>query len=217
MPTEAFNQHLNTLRSGFEKSLERCVAQTQWPPSLEEAVRYSLLAGGKRLRPILVLLSCELFGGDSEQAIPAACAIEMVHTYSLIHDDLPAMDDDNYRRGRLTSHRIFGEAMAILAGDLPADRGLSDHRKQQSFRRTADRMVRILASASGGTGMVGGRFWTLRASEDHCEDRIFQNGQDLLRKRVVERQKMRFSLRSWPPEPEFLRKGSQLFREESRR
>ena len=87
------------------------------PQRLREAMSYSLLAGGKRLRPVLVLMACEACGGESEAALPAACAVEMIHTYSLIHDDLPAMDDDDYRRGRLTNHKVFGEAIAILAGD----------------------------------------------------------------------------------------------------
>ncbi|MDR1816184.1 MAG: polyprenyl synthetase family protein [Clostridiales Family XIII bacterium] len=85
--------------------------------TLEEAMRYSLLAPGKRLRPVLLLLACECCGGETEEALPYACAVEMIHCYSLIHDDLPAMDDDDLRRGRPTSHRVFGEATAILAGD----------------------------------------------------------------------------------------------------
>ncbi|MCA9071253.1 MAG: polyprenyl synthetase family protein, partial [Planctomycetaceae bacterium] len=86
------------------------------PPQLREAMAYSLLAGGKRLRPVLVLMACEACGGDVKAALPAACALEMVHTYSLIHDDLPAMDDDDLRRGKPTNHKQFGEALAILAG-----------------------------------------------------------------------------------------------------
>src|ERR1700693_2952453 len=87
------------------------------PERLREAMAYSLLAGGKRLRPLLTLLASEAVGGTADAALPAACAVEMVHTYSLIHDDLPAMDDDALRRGRPTCHIQFGEAMAILAGD----------------------------------------------------------------------------------------------------
>ena len=87
------------------------------PASLAEAMRYSLLAPGKRLRPLLVLMACEAAGGGDAQALPAACAVEMVHTYSLVHDDLPAMDDDDLRRGLPTCHKKFGEALAILAGD----------------------------------------------------------------------------------------------------
>ena len=84
---------------------------------LQESMKYSLLAGGKRIRPILTLETCRLCGGDPEAALPFACAVEMVHTYSLIHDDLPAMDDDNLRRGRPTNHIVYGESTAILAGD----------------------------------------------------------------------------------------------------
>lgn len=128
------------------------------PDKLEEAMRYSLDAGGKRMRPILTLTAAEAFGGDSELALPLACAVELVHTYSLIHDDLPAMDNDDLRRGKPTNHRVFGEAMAILAGDgllthafhliaasggLPADRALA--------------VVRELAEHAGPRGMVGGQ------------------------------------------------------------
>src|SRR5512147_1264762 len=87
------------------------------PVSLHKAMRYSVFAGGKRVRPILLLAACEAVGGDMERAMPAACAMEMIHTYSLIHDDLPAMDDDDFRRGNPTNHKVFGEAIAILAGD----------------------------------------------------------------------------------------------------
>ena len=89
----------------------------QAPEKIYEAMRYSLMAGGKRLRPILCLASCELAGGSIDMAMPTACALEMVHTMSLIHDDLPAMDNDDYRRGKLTNHKVYGEDIAILAGD----------------------------------------------------------------------------------------------------
>ena len=87
------------------------------PTTLHEAMRYSTMAGGKRLRPALVIAAAEAVGGSREDATPAACAVEMIHTYSLIHDDLPAMDDDDLRRGRPTCHKVYGDAMAILAGD----------------------------------------------------------------------------------------------------
>ena len=117
-PTESLQASWNAMRLQIEAALERAVQLSgECPPRLREAMAYSLLAGGKRLRPVLVLMACEACGGDIEAAIPAACAIEMIHTYSLIHDDLPAMDNDDYRRGRLTNHKVFGEAMAILAGD----------------------------------------------------------------------------------------------------
>lgn len=102
------------IEAALEKSVPR---QEEFPPVIFEAMRYSLLAGGKRLRPMMVFAACEAVGGKKEDALPFACALEMIHTYSLIHDDLPAMDNDDYRRGRLTSHKVFGEDMAILAGD----------------------------------------------------------------------------------------------------
>ena len=124
---------------------------------LNRAMRYSLFAGGKRLRPALVLLTCRLVGGREKDALPAAAAIEMIHTYSLIHDDLPAMDDDDYRRGRLTNHKVYGEAMAILAGDALltlAFRLLADSAAEP--RAIRDVMVE-LAEAAGTGGMVGGQ------------------------------------------------------------
>src|SRR3989338_1913728 len=102
----------------IEAALEKfLLPTTTWPTSLHQAMRYSMMAGGKRLRPILVLAGCEAVAGDFEVAIPTACAMEMIHTYSLIHDDLPAMDDDSFRRGHPTNHKVYGEAIAILAGD----------------------------------------------------------------------------------------------------
>lgn len=130
------------------------------PRQLHRAMRYSLLAGGKRLRPALVLASGEAFGAAVDDLMPAACAIEMIHTYSLIHDDLPAMDNDDLRRGRPTCHKAFGEAVAILAGDalltqafrvLAADAARSDPARQV-------RVIREIATAAGSVeGMIGGQ------------------------------------------------------------
>src|SRR5206468_2693875 len=101
-----------------DAGLERLLpTEDVFPPTVHRAMRYSIFAGGKRLRPILVIAGAEAAGGAAEEVLPTACAIEMIHTYSLIHDDLPAMDDDDYRRGHLTNHKVFGEAVAILAGD----------------------------------------------------------------------------------------------------
>lgn len=127
------------------------------PPQLLEAMRYSLLGAGKRLRPQLTLSAAEACGYDWRQALPAACAVEMVHTYSLIHDDLPAMDDDDLRRGRPTCHKVFGEAMAILAGDgllTLAFEVLAEHIKPAEV---AARCCAALAQAAGPAGMVGGQ------------------------------------------------------------
>ena len=102
----------------IEQALEQAVPeQKDFPPVIFEAMRYSLLAGGKRLRPMMVLAACEAVGGKKEDALPFACALEMIHTHSLIHDDLPALDNDEYRRGRKTTHAVYGEPAAILAGD----------------------------------------------------------------------------------------------------
>ena len=115
MPLE---QHLRDRQKQIERALDRYLPRaTTKPATLHKAMRYSLFAGGKRLRPVLALAAAEACGGSVEAALPAACAVECIHTYSLIHDDLPAMDDDDLRRGRPTSHKVFGEGIAILAGD----------------------------------------------------------------------------------------------------
>lgn len=111
---ERLKQRAKEVDSYLEQYLPK---ESEYPSEIFEAMRYSIFAGGKRLRPVMLLSACEALGGDGNRAIPFACAIEMIHTYSLIHDDLPAMDNDDYRRGRLTSHKKFGEALAILAGD----------------------------------------------------------------------------------------------------
>lgn len=137
------------------------------PPVIFQAVRYSLLAGGKRLRPILCLAAAEAVGGDSRTIMPVACALECIHTYSLIHDDLPAMDNDDYRRGRLTCHKVFGEDIAILAGDalLTEAFHLLTRRElmpgippEQILAVTAE-----IATAAGWFGMVGGQVLDVRS------------------------------------------------------
>jgi geranylgeranyl diphosphate synthase type II len=130
------------------------------PPTIHEAMRYSVFAGGKRLRPILTLLACEAVGGSAEDAMPAAAALEMIHTYSLIHDDLPAMDDDDYRRGRPTCHRVYGEAIAILAGDAlltHAFQVLADPGPTRLLPEWRLRVIAEIAEAAGSFGMVGGQ------------------------------------------------------------
>ena len=105
-------------RRAVDEALERYLPPaTTYPPTIHEAMRYSVLAGGKRLRPILVIAGAEVAGGRMADVLPTACAFELIHTYSLIHDDLPAMDNDDFRRGLPTNHKVFGEAIAILAGD----------------------------------------------------------------------------------------------------
>ncbi|GAC1490902.1 MAG: polyprenyl synthetase family protein [Chamaesiphon sp.] len=130
-----------------------------YPEKIYDAMRYSLLAGGKRLRPILCLASCELTGGTIEMAMPTACALEMIHTMSLIHDDLPAMDNDDYRRGKLTNHKVYGEDIAILAGD-----GLLAYAFEYVASQTqgvpAQQVLQVvirLAHAVGAAALVGGQ------------------------------------------------------------
>lgn len=129
--------------------------------NLHQAMMYSLMAGGKRLRPLLVIAACEALGGRREAALPVAAAIEMVHTYSLIHDDLPAMDNDDYRRGKLTNHKVFGEATAILAGDaLLTHAFYSIVQASRKFGIPAENALSIvedLAVMAGPGGMVGGQ------------------------------------------------------------
>jgi len=135
--------------------------ETELPHSVHKAMRYSVFAGGKRVRPILMLAACQAVGGDTGRAIPAACAMEMIHTYSLIHDDLPAMDDDDFRRGNPTNHKVFGEAIAILAGDAL----LTEAFKLASDPRFAGgcepsgllAVIHEIASCAGSYGMVGGQ------------------------------------------------------------
>ena len=134
---------------------ERLPTESDLAIGIHEAMRYSVFAGGKRIRPVLVLESCRACGGDTSKAADAACAIECIHTYSLIHDDLPAMDDDDLRRGRPTSHKVFGEAVAILAGDALltfAFEILSSGQDAKSARLAGE-----LATASGTSGMIGGQ------------------------------------------------------------
>ncbi len=135
--------------------------ETELPHSLHKAMRYSVFAGGKRVRPILMLAACQAVGGDTEVAIPAACAMEMIHTYSLIHDDLPAMDDDDFRRGNPTNHKVFGEAVAILAGDAlltEAFRLLSNPACGVGVPAEARlAVIHQIASCAGSHGMVGGQ------------------------------------------------------------
>lgn len=133
--------------------------QVTYPEKIYEAMRYSLLAGGKRLRPILCLATCELLGGTAEMAMPTACALEMIHTMSLIHDDLPAMDNDDYRRGQLTNHKVYGEDIAILAGD-----GLLSYAFEFVATQTTNvppqqvlQVIGRLGQAVGATGLVGGQ------------------------------------------------------------
>ena len=152
-----FEQILNERTQWAETALAGCFpVGGDCPASLSEAMAYSVLAGGKRLRPVLLLSACVDLGGEAEAARPFACALEMIHTYSLIHDDLPAMDNDDLRRGRPTNHKMFGEALAILAGDGLLSLAFST----MAAACTGPREVRALqeiATGAGVQGMVAGQ------------------------------------------------------------
>lgn len=144
--------------AGVDEFLERYVSQQQaFPQELREAMLYSLQAGGKRLRPALLIFSCLACGGSDETALPAAAAMEMIHTFSLIHDDLPAMDDDDLRRGKPTNHKVYGEGLAILAGDALTCLAFEVVTSQAQDDRTGRRLCTELARATGGAGMIGGQ------------------------------------------------------------
>ncbi|WP_044304416.1 geranylgeranyl diphosphate synthase CrtE [Richelia intracellularis] len=150
--------YLRSKQQLCEEALEKALP-IQYPETIYEAMRYSLLSGGKRLRPVLCLATCEMLGGIIDIAMPTACALEMIHTMSLIHDDLPAMDNDDYRRGNMTNHKIYGEDIAILAGD-----GLLayafEHIAMQTENVPPQRILQVIAKlgrAVGAAGLVGGQ------------------------------------------------------------
>jgi geranylgeranyl diphosphate synthase type II len=162
-----FSTKLNTLIDQVEQALDKLVPPARTRPSrIHEAMRYSLQAGGKRLRPVLVLAATDLFGHDSYDPLPAAVAVECVHTYSLIHDDLPCMDDDDLRRGRPTAHRQFDEATAVLAGDALLTHAfalLGFH--YVTVPELATALVCELATAAGSERLIGGQMEDLLAEK----------------------------------------------------
>lgn len=153
---EAYARHLARIEEALQKRCRECAA----PEPLRSAMEYSLMAGGKRIRPVMLLAACEAFGGNADEALPFACALEMIHTYSLIHDDLPAMDDDALRRGKPTNHRVFGENIAILAGDgllnMAYETMLSAPFSTQ-HPECALPAIREIAERAGVRGMIAGQ------------------------------------------------------------
>jgi geranylgeranyl diphosphate synthase, type II len=154
----SFIVYAESLRPRIEAALcATCEPAPGWPQRLREAICYALLSPGKRLRPILTLMAAEACGGSHEAAMPAACAVEMVHAYSLVHDDLPAMDDDDLRRGRPTCHKAFGEATAILAGDALLTMAFETLAKGIRPPAVAAACCAALAEAAGPCQLVGGQ------------------------------------------------------------
>jgi geranylgeranyl diphosphate synthase, type II len=161
-PAFDLDAYLKARRRAVDEALDRYLPPaTAPPPVIHEAMRYSVFAGGKRLRPILVIAGAEAVGGQMADVMPTACCFELIHTYSLVHDDLPAMDDDDYRRGRLTNHKVFGEAIAVLAGDALLTHALGLVAVNFGLgKAAADVFPRVLAEitgAAGTDGMVGGQ------------------------------------------------------------
>jgi geranylgeranyl diphosphate synthase type II len=159
---EALEVYLRQQQQRIETALDHFLpAPESYPMDLVDAMRYSVFAGGKRLRPILVLAAAEAVGGEAETVLDAACALEYIHTYSMIHDDLPAMDNDDYRRGKPTNHVVYGEAMAILAGDALLTHAfelLSGPALAERFEASLLLQVsHCLAHAAGSAGMIGGQ------------------------------------------------------------
>lgn len=153
-----------------DQALDRLLpAKGKYLTTIHDAMRYSMFAGGKRLRPVLAISAFEAFGGRGGRILPAACAIEMVHTFSLIHDDLPCMDDDDFRRGKPTSHKVFGEAMAVLAGDALCIRAFEIFGGYRDFPLAGE-----MGRALGTSGMLGGQVVDIESErlEDLDEERL---------------------------------------------
>jgi len=156
-----------------DKALKRYLSSNgSRPRIIYKAMQYSVFAGGKRLRPILVLIANQACGGNTKWAMPVACAMELIHTYSLIHDDLPAMDDDDLRRGRPTNHKVFGEDMAILAGDALLTEAFSLISK--SDPRILSTLLNIITKGAGTNGMIGGQVADIQSDKGRWKKRKFE-------------------------------------------
>ncbi len=163
--TEQYKLHIEEFLSS------QCFTGADVPQQvLLDAMRYSLLAGGKRIRPILVYDFCRMCGGEWKNASHFAAAVEMIHTYSLIHDDLPCMDDDDYRRGRLTNHKVYGEAVAVLAGDALLTAAFNWLAKAPGSAESRIRAVEVLSVCSGELGMVGGQVLDMQSDSRQCTE-----------------------------------------------
>ncbi len=173
------NKYIEQNKKLVDDTLERIIPpETEYPFSLHRAMRYSLFAGGKRIRPILAIAACEAVGGDPLKVVREACALEFIHTYTLIHDDLPCMDDDDYRRGRLTPHKVFGEATAVLAGDalqtaafkvLAEGSAISGHSPEKVISA-----IDLLAFSAGSQGVIGGQVVDLESEGKTIDEKTLE-------------------------------------------
>ena len=166
----SFKEQTAIYRNFIEEYLDKnCLHYPDEPQQkLFESMRYSLLAGGKRMRPIFVFDFCRMSGGDWQSSVNFAAAVEMIHTYSLIHDDLPCMDDDDYRRGALTNHKVYGEAIAVLSGDALLTTAFTQLATAALSAESRIRAVEILSRCAGETGMVGGQVLDMQSEEREC-------------------------------------------------
>ncbi|OQA57341.1 MAG: Farnesyl diphosphate synthase [Candidatus Omnitrophica bacterium ADurb.Bin277] len=160
-----FKKHLGLIEREIRKLMKKCEGR---PLSIHRAMQYAVFTGGKRFRPVLTLAVCEACGGRLKDAIPAACAIELIHTYSLVHDDLPALDNDNERRGKPSCHKKFGEAAAILAGDGLLTLAFQVLGGVKPFDRAA-RLVLEVSTAAGAGGMIGGQVEDIETAENKID------------------------------------------------
>jgi len=172
---EPFERELKHIRARIDEQLGDILPEDNtYPPLIHQAMRYSVLSGGKRIRPALALMSAELFGGVNEDALIAACAIELIHAYSLIHDDLPAMDDDDMRRGKPSVHRAFGEAIAVLAGDALNTLAFGMLSTKVGAGEVCQKLVAELAKSSGSIGMIGGQSVDILSEGRQAEERTLE-------------------------------------------
>lgn len=159
----------------IERALQEALSlRPAYDETLHRAMEYSLMGGGKRIRPLLLMAAADAVGGKGEEFLAAACSLEMIHSYSLIHDDLPAMDNDDYRRGKLTNHKVYGDGMAILAGDGLSTLAFEVLLRQRTAPETLLIVMRELADAAGPYGMVGGQAIDLNAEDQTVDLRVLQ-------------------------------------------
>ncbi|SDD36546.1 polyprenyl synthetase family protein [Sporomusa acidovorans] len=175
MSVDELKQYCQQKIELIDTELSRYIPTDAYPPVIYEAMRYSLFAGGKRLRPIMLMAAADAVGGKGSDYLPVACGLEMIHTYSLIHDDLPAMDNDDYRRGKLTNHKVFGDGIAVLAGDGLLTAAFEVILSQTQVEpQVLSQVGREIASAAGAAGMVGGQAIDLISEGQHIDAQTLQ-------------------------------------------
>jgi geranylgeranyl diphosphate synthase type II len=158
MKADALKEYCQNKIGLIDAALSQYIPASNYPPIIYEAMRYSIFAGGKRLRPIMLMAAADAVGSNGSDYLPVACGLEMIHTYSLIHDDLPAMDNDDYRRGKLTNHKVYGDGIAVLAGDGLLTAAFSTMLSQTNVEpQELINVVSEIAAAAGPAGMVGGQ------------------------------------------------------------